>query len=71
MTIAVVTWLMLLPLWPMLLPLYNLYCGRCNNHTVLADGITKYMMADVIAKHVMADVFTICDRWNSHLNVMG
>ena len=48
-----------------------MYCGRCNNHIMLADGIAKYMMADVIAKHVMADIFAICGRLDSHLYVMG
>ena len=27
-----------------------LYCGRCNNHLLLADVIAKCMMADVFAK---------------------
>ena len=34
-----------------------LYCGRCNNHLLLADVIAKCVMTDVIAKCVMADVF--------------
>ena len=36
---------------------FLLYCGRCNNHLLLAD---------VFAKCVMADVVAICGRWNSH-----
>ena len=52
-----------------------LYCGRCNNHLLLADVIAKCVvvdviakcvMADVFAKYVMADVVVICGRWNSH-----
>ena len=43
-----------------------LYCGRCNNHLLMADVIAKCVMADVIAKYVMADVIAKCGRWNSH-----
>ena len=45
---------------------FFLYCGRCNNHLLLAYVIAKCVMADVIAKYVMADVIAICGRWNSH-----
>ena len=45
---------------------YLFYCGRCNNHLLLADVIAKYVMADVIAKYVMADVIAMCGRWNGH-----
>ena len=45
---------------------FLLYCGRCNNHLLLADVITKCVMADDFAKYVMADVVAICGRWNSH-----
>ena len=39
------------------------YCGRCNDHLLLADIIAKYVMADVIA---------MCGRWNKPLCfVMG
>ena len=62
---------MLWPLWLVLLSLLLIYCDRCNNHIMLADGIAKCMMADVIAKHVMADVFAICGSWNSHFCAMG
>ena len=29
---------------------YLFYCGRCNNHLLLADVIAKYVMADVVGQ---------------------
>ena len=45
---------------------FFLYCGRCNNHLLLADVIAKCVVADVIAKYMMAGVVAICGRWNIH-----